>query len=35
MNSGNVPELIFEQQGKKRTIVNESCYQLLLNEADK
>lgn len=35
MNSNNVPELIFEQQGEERTILNESYYQLLLKEADR
>jgi len=35
MNSGNVPELIFEQQGEERMILNEVSYQLLLKEADK
>ncbi len=35
MNSSNVPELIFEQQGKERIILNKTHYQLLLKEADK
>ena len=35
MNSGNAPELVFEQQAENRKILNESYYQLLLKEADK
>ena len=35
MNSSNIPELIFEQQGEERIISNEAYYQLLLMEADK
>jgi predicted ABC-type ATPase len=32
MNSGELPELIFEQQGESRSIVDAAYYQHLLNE---
>ena len=35
MNISDVPELIFEQYGGKRTIIHESYYQVLLEEAVK
>ena len=35
LNSGKIPELIFEQQGEKRSIFHETYYQLLLKEANK
>ncbi len=35
MNSSNVPELVFEQQGENRSILNQTYYQLLLREANK
>jgi predicted ABC-type ATPase len=35
MNSGETPELIFEQQNDKRTIVHEDYYRLLLKESDR
>ncbi len=33
MNSGQVPELVFEQHGERRNIVNATYYQLLLQES--
>jgi len=33
MNIGDTPDLIFEQQGKRRNVVDEKFYQLILNEA--
>ena len=33
MNSGDTPELVFEQQGQLRNIVNEEHYQHLLKQA--
>jgi len=33
MNSGEIPKLIFEQQGQHRIILHEKEYQLLLQEA--
>ncbi len=35
MNTGDLPELVFEQQGKERTIIHESYYQVLLEKAKK
>jgi predicted ABC-type ATPase len=34
MNSGNTPELIFEQYGKQRTIAHGAFFQILLNESE-
>lgn len=33
MNSGNIPELIFEQQTENRIIIHDNYYQLLLRES--
>jgi predicted ABC-type ATPase len=35
MNTSDVPELIFEQYGRERTIIHESYYRVLLEEAEK
>ena len=35
MNINNLPELIFEQEGDKRSIINQDYYQHLLLEANK
>ena len=35
MNSGEIPELIFEQQNSKRTIVHHNYYRLLLQESER
>lgn len=34
MNSGAVPELVFEQQGEQRSVVHSTYYQLLLQESE-
>ncbi|WP_093560713.1 zeta toxin family protein [Pseudoduganella namucuonensis] len=34
MNSGPMPELVFEQQGDQRNVINATLYQLLLQEAE-
>lgn len=34
MNSGPVPELVFERQGDQRNVVNAEYYQLLLQESE-
>ena len=35
MNINNSPELVFEQEGEKRSIINQDYYQHLLLEARK
>lgn len=35
MNSGEIPELVFEQQDDKRTIVHDNYYRLLLQESER
>lgn len=35
MNTSDIPELVFEQQGERRTIVHKPYYQVLLEEARK
>lgn len=33
LNSGRVPEIVFRQQGERRTILNQAIYDQLVNEA--
>jgi predicted ABC-type ATPase len=33
MNSGSLPELVFEQQGQVRHVIQAGLYELLLKEA--